>query len=196
MLAGDGFRYNTRQLNSPRLVSLHPSSLAEYPHGMDVLKRAMGNNKRNLLLAVALLVSTLYVWQTASAWQDAHDQYEVQRGAVAYYGEGGVLLDTLKGAGGATAILRVYGRADVGQLLVQDLPILLPSQTYRLWCIDGSGTVDAAGDFSVPADGSGVLVVDVVAPQLLTSYTRFLVTVESVGSSSSTPSGRVVMSNR
>jgi hypothetical protein len=34
---------------------------------MDMLKKAMGNNRRNLLLAVALLVSTLYVWQTASA---------------------------------------------------------------------------------------------------------------------------------
>jgi hypothetical protein len=49
-----------------------PSSLAEYPQWMDMLKRAIGNNKRNLLLAVALLASTLYVWQTASAWQDAH----------------------------------------------------------------------------------------------------------------------------
>lgn len=156
---------------------------------------AFRQNRRRLIgLAMAFVVLLVYLWQLVSAWQVEQDQYALrQRAGIIWRGEG-VHTETAL-VSGATAILHANSRADTGELLVQNLPMLPPAEIYQLWGIDATGTVDAAADFSVPFDSEGTFVVRVIAPQFLTTYTRFFITIESANRSHPTPSGRVVMTN-
>jgi hypothetical protein len=153
--------------------------------------------RRYIKLALAFLVLMVYLWQMVSAWQDEQNQYGIRQSSGIIWRAGGVQFNQLTGTAvvsRATATLRVDKRADTGELLVENLPMLPPTEIYRLWGIDATGTVDAAADFSVPYDSDGTFFVKVITPQLLTTYTRFLITVESANGSSQTPSGRIVMS--
>jgi hypothetical protein len=153
--------------------------------------------RRYVTLALTFLVLMVYLWQMVTAWQDELNPYGIPQSSGIIWRAGGVQLNQLTGtavASRTTATLRADRRADTGELLVENLPMLPPTEIYRLWGIDATGTIDAAADFDVPYESAGTFVVKVITPQLLTTYTRFLITVESANGSTQTPSGRIVMS--
>jgi hypothetical protein len=152
--------------------------------------------RRRAVPILACLVVAVYAWQTASAWRDEQQLYgERQPSAIVWRG-GGIRIDPLTGTAsmvGARATLHMNQRADTGVLLVEDLPMLQPGLIYRLWAVDAVGNVDATADFNAPYDSDGTFTVDVIAPETLTAYKQFFVTVEPADDTPLTPSGKVVM---
>ena len=157
------------------------------------------HKRRAAVIAAAALACLLYLWQTAGAWRDEQDLPADQGRAVATLAGSTTHLDLRAGMAGAvasdtSAIVRVSNRIDTGELLVRNLPMLPPSQIYRLWGIDTIGTVDHAADFNTPFDSADAYTVPVITAQALTTYRHFVVTIEPAASHDPLPTGRVVMS--
>lgn len=88
-----------------------------------------------------------------------------------------------------SGLLVIGDDGQAGALVVEHLPPLHDGQQYQLWLIkDGQRTSGAV--FSVDADGYGV--VQVTAPEALSSYSGFGVTVEPFGGSPGPTSPKVL----
>src|SRR4029453_12372571 len=104
-----------------------------------MMVRVSRKHRRNIILAVALLVSLFYVWQLVSAW-DAEQQWleETARqsaGGSLYRRVSDVVQLTGKNvATGATGTLGFSSRNRMGFLRLQDMPVLPASMVYQLWC--------------------------------------------------------------
>jgi hypothetical protein len=154
--------------------------------------------RRGAPVALLFALLALYLWQTAGAWQEALLQYTRAKPARTVWRGMGVRLNNLTGTAtvtGASATLIASTPADTGVLLVEDLPVLPPTEVYRLWGIDPLHNIDAAATFNVPYESRDAVAVPVITPQFLTTYSRFLITVEPIDGDGVAPSGRVVMSN-
>ena len=127
-----------------------------------------------LLLIVGLLISNLILWRQANRTAD-------QLQTVTFAGT--------ENAPGASGVL-VFGRDGYsGTLIVEGMPPLNREQQYQLWLIQDGQRTDG-GVFSV--DPNGYSSSHVTAPQALTRYLDFGVTVEPVGGSPG-PTGAKVL---
>ena len=152
-----------------------------------------------LVLAAILIAAALYLWQVEYGWADESRIGLVNvglsvRGFLA--GRSPSARD-LRGTGlgaDARATLYFYDRGSNGVMQVQDLPVLPASQTFELWCIDDAGNIDASSLFRVPVEGQEADVIEVSAPHMMSSYVRFLITIEPVDGGPS-PSKQVVLAD-
>jgi hypothetical protein len=158
--------------------------------------RVLRKKRLTLILGAMLLAAALYLWQMVVILQKDQDDANLPGRPIANLHGYAARLDPLTGTGtsGETlAVLRANRRADTGQLLVRNLPILPPAEVYKMWSVDAIGTIDAAAEFNAPFYGSGTFPVDVITAQLLGVYTRFFITVEPFGGHNPLPTGRVVL---
>jgi anti-sigma-K factor RskA len=122
----------------------------------------------SLLLILALTASNVLLWGRVNQLRSESRPMQV----VALQG-----TDIVPRASGLIVISR---DADHGTLVVDELPVLDESQEYQLWLIrDGQRTSGAL--FSVSEDGYSNKWID--APEPLTNYTSFGVTIEPAGGS-------------
>jgi anti-sigma-K factor RskA len=130
----------------------------------------------SLLLIVALLASNLLLWRTSARAPAAVDLVTVQ-------------MTGTEEAPGARGVLSAPTAGQSGVLVVQGLPPLDPAQQYQLWLVqDGQRT--NGGVFSVDDAGFGQLRIE--APQPLTAYGAFGVTIEPAGGSPGPTGARVL----
>jgi hypothetical protein len=150
-------------------------------------------------LMAALLASSFYLWQTLGEWKtvfSASLDDDTRRfglsGPIAVgvsgtgaFGQRTFATVPLRGQGvatGASGVLRFNGyRGFIGQLRLNDMPILPPTHIYQLWCVDIAGSADAATLFRVPIDSEGNLALAISAPRPLSIYRRFYITVQTIG---------------
>jgi hypothetical protein len=166
---------------------------------VNILKLAALRYRYFLITVAVLLISVLYVWQGLNAWASQDQTYKTEsaigvRGLMAGRNVDSRELTGMGVANGAMGTLYYYARGNIGVLILQDMPILPPSQIYEMWVVDEAGRIDPSSVFRVPVDSEGVAVVDVSTPRMLSTYTRLFVTIEQA-SGSLTPSDRVVMRN-
>ena len=131
-----------------------------------------------LVLVVALVASNLLLWQRVTDLEKSN-QDPLQT----------VQLFGTEGRTGATGMLIISRDGEHGTLVVDGLPVLDEHQQYQLWLIkDGKRT--SGGVFSVDYDGYGSLWIS--APQPLSSFASFGVTIEPAGGSPG-PTGEKVL---
>jgi anti-sigma-K factor RskA len=129
----------------------------------------------SLILILTLAASTLWLWQQV-------------------YGRGAgrmqvVAMVATDAAPGATGKLVISMDGEYGTLVVDGLPPVDAGHQYQLW-LSHDGQRTSGGVFSVNQSGYGVL--EVTAPQPLTSYPSFGITVEPAGGSTG-PTGEKVL---
>ena len=99
------------------------------------------------------------------------------------------VLTGTEAAPGAQGVIQVAENGREATFIVNGLPRLSPEQQYQLWLIKDGQRV-SGGVFSVTADGRATL--DIRAPQPLTAYTAFGVTIEPAGGSPGPTGPRVL----
>jgi anti-sigma-K factor RskA len=125
----------------------------------------------SLALILALAVSNVLLWQQ-----------QVNRPDIAPNGQAmrTLALVSTASAPEASGIVAISAGGEYGTLVVDNLPALGKTQQYQLWLIkDGTRTSGAV--FSVGQDGYGS--VPILAPESLTHYSSFGITVEPTGGS-------------
>ncbi len=127
-----------------------------------------------LLIVLALLVSTFFIWQQLNP---PTTQF---------------LLTATEVAPNAQGIIEVKGNGRQATLTVTGLPELDPENQYQLWLIKDGQRV-SGGVFSVNADGSQNMTID--APQPLVNYAAFGITIEPAGGSPGPTGERVLEHN-
>ena len=132
-----------------------------------------------LVLVTLLIVSNVWWWQRSAP-----------QSAVTL--DGGMRAIAMAGVGTASeasGTLVISADGEYGTLVVDGLPPLEPDHQYQLWLIrDGRRT--SGGVFSVDPEGYGALIV--AAPDPLSSYPAFGVTIEPAGGSPA-PTGDKVL---
>jgi anti-sigma-K factor RskA len=122
-----------------------------------------------LLLIAALAISNVLLWQRVN-----------QEVKVPVYQGQTVELSGTETAPEASGLIVISSDGLHGTLVVDDMPLLSEEQQYQLWLIrDGQRTSGAV--FSVSQDGYGSAWIR--APQALTDYPSFGITVEPTGGS-------------
>ncbi|HID50628.1 MAG TPA: hypothetical protein EYP41_01145 [Anaerolineae bacterium] len=124
------------------------------------------------LAALILIIGGLFLWQQTN--QSAPTE---------------IVLTGTEAAPEAQGVIQVAGNGREGILTVSGLPPLSPEQQYQLWLIDDGQRV-SGGLFSVSADGRTTLTIH--APQPLTEFSAFGVTIEPAGGSPG-PTGQRVL---
>jgi anti-sigma-K factor RskA len=134
----------------------------------------------SLALILALAVSNVLLWQ------------QVNRPGIASNTQGmrSLALAGTASAPEATGIVVISTDGEYGTLVVDNLPTLNKTQQYQLWLMRG-GTRTSGAVFSVDQDGYGS--VPILAPEPLTHYSSFGITVEPSGGSPH-PTGAKVLS--
>lgn len=132
-----------------------------------------------LLLVAALLVSNLWLWQQVRRLE-AQSQLAAMRT---------VTLTGTEAAPAALGVLVISSDGDQGTLVVEGLPPLGPDQQYQLWLIK-DGHRDSGAVFSVDNEGYGSEWV--MAPEPLSRYSAFGVSIEPAGGSPAPTGARVL----
>jgi len=124
----------------------------------------------SLALILALAVSNVLLWQ------------QVNRPGIASNVQGmrSLALAGTASAPAASGIVVISTDGEYGTLVVDSLPTLDKTQQYQLWLMQG-GTRTSGAVFSVGQDGYGS--VPILAPEPLTHYSSFGITVEPSGGS-------------
>jgi anti-sigma-K factor RskA len=124
----------------------------------------------SLALILALVASNVLLWQ------------QVNRPGIAPNGQGmrTLALVSTASAPGASGIVVISTDSEYGTLVVDNLPALDKAQQYQLWLIKDE-TRTSGAVFSVGRDGYGS--VPILAPEPLTYYSSFGITVEPTGGS-------------
>ena len=124
----------------------------------------------SLALILALTVSNVLLWQ------------QVNRPGIASNGQGmrSLALAGTASAPTASGIVVISTGGEYGTLVVDSLPPLDKTQQYQLWLIQG-GQRTSGAVFSVSQDGYGSA--PILAPEPLTHYSSFGITVEPSGGS-------------
>lgn len=130
-----------------------------------------------LALIALLLVSNVVLWQRLNAATRPSPP---------------ITLTATDNAPGALGVLVPGADARVATLVISGLPALAADQQYQLWLIE-DGTRTSGAVFSVAADGS--VTVTVAAPQPLSRYSAFGITVEPAGGSPGPTGPRVLGHN-
>ena len=130
-----------------------------------------------VLLLVVLAVANLMLWQRVQRAEERIEPWQQ------------VLLSGTEAAPGAQGLIFISADGEYGTLIVNHLPQLSGLQQYQLWLIkDGERT--SGGVFSVSEDGYRSL--EIIAPQPLSSFDGFGITVEPTGGSNG-PTGEKVL---
>ncbi len=133
----------------------------------------------SVALILALVVSNVLLWQ------------QVNRPGIASDGQGmrSLALAGTAAAPTATGVVVISMNGEYGTLVVDRLPVLDKAQQYQLWLMrDGKRTSGAV--FSVSQDGYNS--VPILAPEPLTRYSSFGITIEPSGGSPD-PTGTKVL---
>jgi anti-sigma-K factor RskA len=133
----------------------------------------------SLALILALAVSNVLLWQQVNRPGGAPNGQSMRTLALA----------STASAPEASGIVVISTDGEYGTLVVDNLPALDKTQQYQLWLIQG-GTRTSGAVFSVGQDGYGS--VPILAPEPLTHYSSFGITVEPSGGSSH-PTGAKVL---
>jgi len=121
----------------------------------------------SLVLVVALVTSNVLLWQQANRAE--------QPGGMQVFA-----LHNTNAAPNATGIIIMSPDGEYGTIVVDGLPELDESQQYQLWLIrDGQRT--SGGVFTVEHGGYGAM--EIYAPEPLSIYSAFGITVEPAGGS-------------
>ena len=131
----------------------------------------------SLILIVALGASNVWLWRQAHP--RTHRIADMQIVAMA----------PTEAAPGAHGTLVISSEGEYGSLVVENLPALDAAHQYQVWLTRG-GERRCGGTFSVNDHGYGVI--EILAPEPLTSYSTFSVTQEPAGGSPA-PTGAVVL---
>jgi anti-sigma-K factor RskA len=134
-----------------------------------------------IVLIVGLAIGN--IWQ----WQHSDRSNQVETGRLP-----SVAMVSTTAAPQAKGMLVLSADGQYGPLIVDGLPVLDSRHQYQLWLIRGAQRTSGAV-FSVDADGYGSLAVS--APQPLSSYDAFGITVEPAGGSPGPTGERVLFAN-
>jgi anti-sigma-K factor RskA len=124
----------------------------------------------SLALILALVASNVLLWQ------------QVNRPGIAFNVQGmrSLALVGTASAPEASGIVVISTDGEYGTLVVDNLPTLDKTQQYQLWLVQ-DGTRTSGAVFSVGQDGYGSK--PILAPEPLTHYSSFGITVEPAGGS-------------
>jgi anti-sigma-K factor RskA len=129
------------------------------------------------LVVIALVVSNLYLWQQL---QEARQPSTFPA----------ITLHGTESAPDASGFIAIGSSGQSGTLVVDSLPSLDDAYQYQLWLIAENEERTSGGVFSVNDDGYHTL--QIAAPQQLTDYPAFGITIEPAGGSPG-PTGQQVL---
>lgn len=159
-----------------RRVAPPPARLLWLHNLLDLTRRAAPVwAAAGILLVMGLLVSNFWLWQ------------QVRQRPVTPMQTVPLVADNT--APDARGLIVISPDGDFGSLVVDHLPPLDTTYQYQLWLIQ-NGQRTSGAVFSVGPHGYGV--VEIIAPQPLSNYSAFGITVEPAGGSPGPTGARVL----